>query len=190
MKAAILAAVLVLGTTRVALAQDSSALRLRLSLDAAVEVGHRAPPIVLPYAIADSAGPISQPFNLAKELGNVVVLVFYAPTPTAADDWRAIGAHLQARLTHGVVVAGVSSQSVADEVAFAHAIASPFKFLSDEGNAVARRYGAVTGRGSRGMSLLLVDREGVVRRVEIGFAPRAAKAFAGLDAAIAAASRR
>jgi peroxiredoxin len=189
-KSVIVAGALALAAAHVAVAQDSSALRLRLSLADAVEVGHRAPLIVLPYAIADSAGPASQPFNLAKELGNVVVLVFYAPTATTADDWRAIAAHLQSRLTQGVVVAGVSSLRVADEVAFAHAIASPFKFLSDEGSTVARRYGAVTGRGSRGMTLVLVDRDGVVRRVEISFTPRAAKAFVGLDAAMAAALRR
>ena len=82
---------LTVAIAREASAQDSSALKLRLSLEEGAHVGRRAPAVLLPYATADSAGPASQPFDLAKELGHVVVLIFYPgnAAPGAGDDWRA-----------------------------------------------------------------------------------------------------
>ena len=181
---------LLLGLASAAAAQDSSALRLGFSLSDDLQPGRRAPAISLPYAIADSAGPVSQPFVLSKELGNVVVLIFYEPALTAATAWRAIDTHLRPLLANGVVVAGISSQSVLASVAFAHSIDSPFKFLADGGNAMARAFGAVNGRGTRPMMLVVVGRDGVVRAVDKKFDPVNPRAFTTLDVTLAKAMRR
>ncbi|MGH7584355.1 MAG: hypothetical protein ACREL5_14130, partial [Gemmatimonadales bacterium] len=77
-------------------------MHLRLSVQEGAHVGRKAPPIVLPYATRDSAGPTSQPFDLAKELGHVVIVVFYPgsgalgagpPGAGPSADWRAIAQH-------------------------------------------------------------------------------------------------
>jgi peroxiredoxin len=169
-------------------AQDSSALRLRLSLEEGAHVGRRAPAVLLPYATADSAGPASQPFDLAKELGHVVVLIFYpgAAEPGAGDDWRAIAANEPRPPSAGVVIAGISADSVAEQVRFARELQLPFKLLSDKSRAVARRYGAVRGRSIAPL-LVVVGRDGRVRYVDPRFAPRSAESYVHLDVAIQAA---
>jgi len=103
-----LAIVLMLAIAQSARAQDTGAVKLHLSLEDAVRTGRSAPAIVLPYATADSAGPVTQPFDLSKELGRVVVLLFYPgdSAATAAEDWRAVLQHEQTTLD-GSVVHGV-----------------------------------------------------------------------------------
>jgi peroxiredoxin Q/BCP len=168
-----------------AAAQDSGAVKLRLTLEEGAHVGHRAPAVVLPYATADSAGPAGQPFDLAKELDHVVVLIFFPrdAAPGAAEDWRAIAAHEPNPAASGVVLAGISADSVATHVRFARDLQLPFKLLSDRTLAVARRYGAVRGREIAPM-LVVVGRGGQVRYVDAQFAPRSAESYVHLDAAI------
>jgi peroxiredoxin Q/BCP len=168
-------------------AQDSGAVKLKLSLEEGAHVGRRAPVLVLPYATADSAGPAGQPFDLAKELDQVVVLIFFPhdAAPGADADWRAIAAH-EPLSASGVVVAGISADSIAAQVRFAAQVHLPFKLLSDRSLAVARRYGAVHGREISPL-LVVVGRGGLVRYVDPQFAPRAAESYVHLDAAIRAA---
>ena len=64
--------------------------RLRLLLDDAPSVGRKAPAIVLPYATRSGVGPADQPFTLAREIGRVVVLVFYPGNFTAASTASAV----------------------------------------------------------------------------------------------------
>ena len=166
-------------------AQDSGAVKLRLSLEEGVHVGRRAPALVLPYATADSAGPASQPFDLAKEVDQVVVLIFYPrdEVPGVAEDWRAIVAHEPPPAGGGVELVGISADSVAAHVRFARELGLPFKLLSDRTLAVARRYGAIRGREIAPM-LVVVGRGGRVRYVDPQFAPRIAASYVHLDAAI------
>jgi len=171
-----------------AAAQDSGAVKLRLSLEEGVHVGRRAPSLVLPYATADSAGPASQPFDLGKEVDHVVVLIFYPrdAAPGVAEDWRAIAAHEPTPAGGGVVIVGISADSVSAHVRFARELRLPFKLLSDRTLAVARRYGAIHGREIAPM-LVVVGRGGRVRYVDPQFAPRVAESYVHLDAAIRAA---
>jgi peroxiredoxin len=179
---------LVLSLARGAAAQDSGAVKLRLSLEEGAHVGRRAPALVLPYATADSAGPASQPFDLAKELDHVVVLIFFPrhDAPGAAEDWRAIAGHEPPPPGGGVVIVGIANDSIAALVRFAGEQQLPFKLLSDRTLAVARRYGAVSGREIAPL-LVVVGRGGRVRYVDAQFAPRVAGSYVHLDAAIRAA---
>ena len=171
-----------------AAAQDSGAVKLRLSLEDGAHVGRRAPALVLPYATADSAGPATQPFDLAKELDHVVVLIFYPgdAVPGAVEDWRAVAAHEPPQRGRGVVIVGIAADSVAAHVNFARESQLPFKLLSDRTLGVARRYGAVHGREIAPL-LVVVGRGGRVRYVDAQFAPRVAESYVHLDAAIRAA---
>ncbi|MGH7594400.1 MAG: redoxin domain-containing protein [Gemmatimonadales bacterium] len=173
---------------RGAAAQDTSTLTLRFSLEEGAHVGRRAPAVVLPYATADSAGPVNQPFDLSRELGHVVVLIFYPgnAAPGATDDWRAIAAHETRPAGSGVVVAGISPDSIAAQLRFARELQLPFKLLSDRSLDVARHFGAVHNRSIVPL-LVVVGRGGRVRYVDPQFAPRAAERYVHLDAAIQAA---
>ncbi|HEY4099802.1 MAG TPA: redoxin domain-containing protein [Gemmatimonadales bacterium] len=170
-------------------AQDSGAVHLRLSVEQGVHAGRQAPPIVIPYATRDSAGPASQPFDLSKELGHVVVVVFYPgdAAPGAADDWRAILSHEGAlAVTPDMVLVGISADPLPVQVRFAADLALPFKLLSDKNWSVTRRYGALRGKAARPM-LIVVGRDGQVRYVDDQFAPRDAATWTRVDAAIRAA---
>ena len=170
-------------------AQDSSALKLRLTLEEGAHVGRRAPPVVLPYATADSAGPVNQPFDLRKEIDRVVVLIFYPGDAAAgsADQWRAIAAH-EGGNGRDVLIVGISPDSIAAQVRFARELSLPFKLLSDRSLTVARRYGAVTGRAIVPF-VVVVGRGGRLRFVDSAFDARSGQSFARLDAAIRSARK-
>jgi peroxiredoxin len=177
----------VLLAARPAMAQDSSALRLRLSVADRVEAGRRAPAIVLPYATLDSIGPAAQPFDLAKELGHVVVLLVYKPSAASVQDWSAVAKQWTAPFPDDVVIAGLAAQAPAELVLLARSAAAPFKFLSDIRGAVIRHYG--TPRAGA-MLAVIIDRDGTVRYVNDGFLPRQPASYGPVTAAIAAARRR
>jgi peroxiredoxin len=171
-----------------AAAQDTSGVHVRLSLAEDAHVGHDAPPIVLPYATADSAGPRDQPFDLRKELGHVVVLVFYPgdASPGATDAWRTIVGHQPPLHGPNLVLAGISPDSIPAHVAFARAAVLPVKLLSDPHGAVARRYGVAPGKHAP-FAAVVVGRDGTVRYIDDRFAPRNAASYVHLDAAVRAA---
>lgn len=171
-----------------ALGQDSGAVRLKLALEDVVVVGRQAPPVVLPYATRDSVGPVTQPFDLTKELGRTVVLVFFpaVPGPAAVEAWRAIAAREGRWLDSGVVIAGVSADLPADQVRFAQQVALPFKLLSDKGSSVARRYGAAHTSAAR-YAVVVIGRDSRVRYVDTRFEPRTPASYVHLDAALRAA---
>ena len=177
-------------TARAVAAQDSGAVRLRFSLEDGAHTGHRAPAVVLPYATADSAGPATQPFDLAREIDRVVILIFARKdgAPGSADDWRAIAAH-ESRLPPGVIVVGITADSVGEHVRFARELQLPYKLLSDRNSSVTRRYGVMRG-GKVAPLLVVVGRGGVVRYVDPQFTPRDAASYVQLDAAIRAARER
>lgn len=177
-----------LGAARGVSAQDSTSPRLRLALEEGAVVGRTAPQFELPYATADSAGPASQPFSLPKELGRVVVLVFFAgdSTPNATENWRAINQQASPLLQGDAELVGISPDPVSRQVLFARAAGIPFKLLSDSGRLLARRYAAVQGKGVRSM-VIVVGRDGMVRYVDPRFAPRDAGSYVHLRAAIKAA---
>ena len=167
--------------------RDSGTLHLRLSVQEGVHVGRTAPAIVLPYATRDSAGPASQPFDLAKELGHVVVVIFYGGdgAPGAADQWRAIAAHEGAPAAD-LVVTGISADSVATHVRFARNLDLPYKLLSDVDRSVARQYAAARGKVTQS-EVIVVGRDGVVRYLDSAFNPLDPGAWPPIDAAVKAA---
>lgn len=162
--------------------------RLRLGLEDLPRVGHDAPAIRLPYATASGLGPAEQPFELAKELGNVVVIAFYPGdfTPGCTAEWRAFRDRAATLFGSGVVVVGISKDSLASHQRFAQELELPFKLLSDSDLLVARRYAAVDGSRARRV-VVVVGRDGRVRFVDLAFAPLDPESYVHLAAAVAAA---
>ncbi len=184
-----LAALLLLACAGAARAQVSSApLRLRLTLDEMPGVGRPAPAITLPYATSRGVGPAAQPFDLTKELGRVVVLVFYPGdfTPACTAEWRALRERAATLLAEGVEVVGVSSDSLAAHERFAAELDLPFKLLSDPDGTIIQRYGMTNGPRSR-RAVVVIGRNGLVRYIDAAFAALDSESYVQLAAAVRAA---
>lgn len=129
-------------------------------------LGHEAPDFTLP----GTDGPI----HLKDLRGKVVVLYFYPRdnTPgctTEACDFRDAYNDLN---EEGVMVLGVSTDSLASHQKFRAKHQLPFPLLSDEDAAVSRAYGVykqknMYGKVSWGIerSTFVIDADGVVRKV-------------------------
>ncbi len=171
------------------LAQDADQpIRLRLVLDEAPSVGRKAPALVLPYATRHGAGPADQPFALERELGRVVVLVFYPGNFTAAStaEWRALRERAATLAPEGVVMVGISTDSLASHVRFAADLDLPFKLLSDFDRAIIQRYGVADGPRAR-RAVVVVGADGTVRYVDPAFAVLDPDSYIHLAAEIRAA---
>lgn len=188
-RCALVLAVVLLGVLFAPRAHAQKAeLTVRLALEDAPRVGRIAPALVLPYATAAGIGPADQPFDLAKEVGAVVVIAFYPGdfTPGCTAEWRAFRDRAAAMFGNGVVVVGVSRDSLASHVRFAQALELPFKLLSDPDLAVSRRYAAASGNSAKRV-VVVVGRDGRVAFVDPAFAALDPESYVRLATAIAAA---
>lgn len=160
---------------------DTAGVRVRLTFEDEVRVGRAAPKVKLPYATATGPGPVAQPFDLSKELGHVVVLVFYRADHTAAaQNWRAFAARERPPFAADLVIAGVADRGVAALSDFAQRQTLPFKFLADSGGRVARAYG-FTGEE---FGVVVIGRDGNVVLLRPDFSPEKVADDRALDLAI------
>lgn len=172
-----------------AAAQDGDQpVKLRLLLDDAPSVGRKAPAIVLPYATRSGVGPADQPFSLAREIGRVVVLVFYPGNFIAAStaEWQALRERSATLAPDGVVLVGISTDSLVSHVRFASGLDLPFKLLSDGDRAIIQRYGVSDGPRAR-RAVVVVGPDGTVRYLDPAFAVLDPESYVHLAAAIRAA---
>lgn len=174
----------------IAAQDDPAPVTLKLNVAEGVRVGRQAPQVILPYATSEGPGPVGQPFDLRKELGFVVVLAFYPGdfTPGCLAEWRALRDRAATLFGPGVVLAGISADSIETHVRFARELELPprFKLLSDSRLTVARRYGLESGDRTR-RAVVVIGRDGVVRYFDPAFAALDPQSYSQLDAAIAAA---
>jgi len=134
---------------------------------AMIEEGKKAPD----FRLASSDG---KEVSLKDLRGKTVVLYFYPKddTPGCTREACAFRDSQAALRKKGVVVLGVSGDSVASHEKFRDKYELNFPLLSDPDKAVARKYGAwgekvMYGKKTVGMirSTFVIDREGVVRKV-------------------------
>jgi peroxiredoxin len=169
---------------------DTTTLRLGLSLQNEPRVGQPAPGLKLPYATSAGAGPVDQPFDLSRELGHVVVLVFY-PGDTSAvsiEEWRMIRDRRAEFDGPGVVFAGISRDSIPAQVRFSRDLDLWCKLLSDPDLTVTRRFGADHDTGG-GRLVVVVGQDGIIRYVDAAFAALDPASYGHLAAAIRNASK-
>ena len=112
--------------------------------------------------------------HLADLHGKEVVLYFYPKDDTPgctkeACDFRDANHEMQKR---GIVVLGISTDSVASHQKFAEKYGLPFPLLSDESTQVAQEYGVYGEKNMYGKkymgvsrSTFLIDKDGVVRKI-------------------------
>jgi peroxiredoxin len=184
----IVAAVLLTGVAPLTAQSDSEPLKVRLAVEEAPRVGRKALPLVLPYATREGVGPVDQPFDLSRELGRVVVLVFYPDdfTPSSTAEWQALRDRAATLLTAGVVLVGISTDSLAGHARFAQALDLPYKLLSDREGTIIQRYGLFDGSRAR-RAVVVIGRDGTVRSVDPAFAALDPQSYIHLAAAIRAA---
>lgn len=184
----IVAAILLTGVAPLAAQGDSEPLKVRLVVEEAPRVGRKALPLVLPYATRDGIGPADQPFDLSRELGRVVVLVFYPDnfTPSSTAEWQALRDRAATLQTSGVVVVGISTDSLAGHARFAQSLDLPYKLLSDRDGTIIQRYGLFDGSRAR-RAVVVIGRDGTVRSVDPAFAALDPQSYIHLAAVIRAA---
>jgi peroxiredoxin Q/BCP len=132
-----------------------------------IAVGKKAPAFSLP---SSSGATVS-----LKDLkGNTVVLYFYPKDNTPgctqeACDFRDSFARLQAA---GVLVFGVSADSIASHRKFQQKHELPFELLSDESHTMLEAYGAWKEKSMYGRTFMgierctvIIDEHGVVKKI-------------------------
>jgi len=141
--------------------------------DTAVAESQPAPDFTLPAVGSDDVVKNGQ-VSLSALRGHDVVLYFYPKDDTPgctkeAWSFRDANREMQKR---GVVVLGVSTDSVASHEKFAEKYGLPFPLLSDTDAGVSKLYGAYGEKNAYGKTYMgvfretfLIDKDGVVRKV-------------------------
>lgn len=141
--------------------------------DTGVKESQPAPDFVLP-AVGSSDVVKDGKVQLSALRNRVVVLYFYPRDDTPgctkeACDFRDANHEMQKR---GIVVLGISADSVASHKKFAEKYGLPFPLLSDESTQVAQEYGVYQEKNMYGKkymgiarSTFLIDKDGVVLKI-------------------------
>jgi peroxiredoxin Q/BCP len=136
----------------------------------APEVGQPAPNFT--GRLADASGVKAKPVSLADYKGKVVVLAFYpldrssgctAELTKFRDEYASL-------FGDGVVVLGVSVDSLASHASWASDMKFPFALVSDPDLSIAAQYGsAIPGRKYASRTVFVVGKDGTVRYRELKF---------------------
>jgi peroxiredoxin Q/BCP len=136
----------------------------------APEVGQPAPNFT--GRLADASGVKDKPVSLADYKGKVVVLAFYpldrsggctAELTKFRDEYATL-------FGDGVVVLGVSVDSLASHASWASDMKFPFALISDPDLSIAAQYGsAIPGRKYASRTVFIVGRDGKLTYRELKF---------------------
>ena len=136
----------------------------------APDVGQQAPSFT--GRIADASGVKTKPISLADYKGKVVVLAFYPGDRTTGctaeltkfrDEYATL-------FGDGVVVLGVSADSLASHASWAGEMKFPFALVSDPDLSIAGQYGsAVPGRKYASRTVFVMGKDGTIRYRELKF---------------------
>lgn len=171
-------------------AQDSTVGRPTAVLVDGPRVGDRAPDFSLPWATRDSIG--QEPwFSLSGQRGRVVVLAFYPKdfTSGCTAEMKTFTAQYDDLFGEGVVLVGISADSLATHVRFAQSLGAPFRLLSDPDQKVARKFGSAGEGGYNRRTIYVIDAKGRVSYTDMRFGALDPKAYRDLKSAIQDARR-
>lgn len=111
-----------------------------------------------------------KPWQLSKQRGKVVVLLFYPgdETPICTRQLCSVRDRWDDYLATGAEVVGISADSVESHKKFAEHHNLPLSLLSDEEGRVANLYGArslIPGKVAR--SVFVIDAQGILRHSDV-----------------------
>lgn len=166
-------------------AQGGSATALLVS---GPSVGRRAPNFTLPWANKDGIGPAGAPYELWRDRGKTVVLAFYPKdfTSGCTAELRTFAEQYDSLFGPGVVVLGVSRDSLESHVRFATSLALPFRLLSDPEQRVARTFGS-NGEEHMHRTVYVIGPTGAVTYRNLSFNALDPRHYAELAGAVRAA---
>jgi peroxiredoxin Q/BCP len=137
---------------------------------AAPDVGQPAPNFT--GRLADASGVKNKPVSLGDYKGKVVVLAFYPADRSSGctaeltkfrDEYKTI-------FGDGVVVLGVSSDSLGSHASWASEMKFPFSLISDPDLSIAGQYGsAIPGRKYASRTVWVVGKDGTIHYRELKF---------------------
>jgi peroxiredoxin Q/BCP len=136
----------------------------------APEVGQAAPNFS--GRIADASGIKAKPVSLADYKGKVVVLAFYPGDRTSGctAELTKFRDEYSTMFGDGVVVLGVSVDSLASHASWASDMKFPFALISDPDLSIAGQYGsAIPGRKYASRTVFVVGKDGTLRYRELKF---------------------
>lgn len=173
-----------------AAAQDSTIGRPTAILVDGPREGDRAPDFSLPWASRDTTGGAVW-FSLSAQRGKVVVLAFYPRdfTPGCTAQMKTFTEQYADLFGDGVVVVGISADSLETHQRFAKSLDLPFRLLSDPDQKVSRKYGSADRDGYNRRTAYVIDPAGRVSYTDIRFGALDPKAYSRLKAAVQAARR-
>lgn len=156
---------------------------------AAPDVGDRAPDFRLAWATKDSISAIESEFVLKQQLGKTVVLAFYPKdfTSGCTAEMKAFTDRYAELFGPGVVVVGVSADSLDTHKRFAESLGLPFALLSDPTQRVADMYGSKGENGYNRRTVYVIDPRGDVVYRDLRFGALDPKAYEKLRDAVRAA---
>ncbi|MFN2316999.1 MAG: peroxiredoxin family protein [Gemmatimonadales bacterium] len=145
--------------------------------------GRSAPTLELPQVTAAGVSPV--PYELAQELGLVVVLSF---CPSLADAgclgvWRG-WQEVRQVFGGGVSVVGISTDSTAAAASLVGLAGLRGRFLSDDGGREARRWGVRTPRPGQA-AVFVISPEGRLEYRDLQYDPLDSAAWGRLWQAVA-----
>jgi peroxiredoxin Q/BCP len=136
----------------------------------APEVGQPAPNFS--GRVADASGIKAKPVSLSDYKGKVVVLAFYPGDRTTGctAELTKFRDEYSTLFGEGVVVLGVSVDSLGSHASWASEMKFPFALVSDPDLSIAGQYGsAMPGRKVASRTVFVVGKDGSVRYRELKF---------------------
>ena len=136
----------------------------------APEVGQPAPSFT--GRVADASGIKTKPVSLADYKGKVVVLAFYPGDRTSGctAELTKFRDEYATMFGDGVVVLGVSADSLGSHASWAGEMKFPFALIADPDLSIAGQYGsAMPGRKYASRTVFVVGKDGTVRYRELKF---------------------
>jgi peroxiredoxin Q/BCP len=154
------------------------------------DVGDKAPDFRLAWASRDSIGGVDSDFKLADHRGKTVVLAFYPKdfSSGCTAELQQFTDRYQEMFGDGVVLVGISVDSVESHQRFAESIGMPFRLLSDPDQVVARRFGS-NGKNYMRRTVYVINGDGLVTYRNLQFGALNPKDYEALKKAVAGARR-
>jgi peroxiredoxin Q/BCP len=140
--------------------------------------GDRAPDFSLPWSTREITG--GEPwFSLTAQRGRVVVVAFYPRdfTSGCTAEMKAFADQYNDLFGEGVVVVGVSTDSLTTHRRFAEELGLPFQLLSDPNQEVSKKYGSADPGGYNRRTVFVIGKDGKVAYADRRFGALDPKAY-------------
>lgn len=127
----------------------------------ALSIGQKAPAFNLP----DQNGVMH---SLKQYAGHVIVLNFYPAdmTPGCTCEMKSLRDNINKLRANGVIILGVSVDTVSSHKQFSQELHLPFPILADPGKQMVKEYDALGANGRANRITVIIDKKGIVKDID------------------------